>query len=558
MKSVLTSLLLLSTLSLFAQNLVPNPGFEQYNNCPGSFGMIPCPLFPPSYPTTVIDWISAAPNSPDYYNACSKSNYATVPNHFYGNYPAHNGNAYVGIAGYSGFTTNSHDNSYAEYVECKLSQPLKPGKSYTISCYVQLAYRADPQNSANIVALQELGAALSLGNITSHTTPLTNSFTPLKTTTGGFINGSSWIYISGIYKASGGEQWLTLGVFNDDNILPAMQHVYPPTPKPSSSTLNYYLVDDVSVIENPNCDTSYRTDKIMICNKNSFPENLKTTDTSTGANYVWSNGATSSNINISSAGTYWCRSVKGCSLTVDTFHITLHRDTTYTSRDTVVCANTTTLLSSRANAISYQWNTGDTLKDINTSTTGKYWCSSVVGCTLFVDTIIVKNKAFNNNIELGDDIYVCKDKNVTIGKFYPGNKTYSWNTGQNVCCISPKESGTYILTVKDECTEKKDSINIDFYNCKDCFIMPNAFSPNNDGLNDAIRPIPRCDIDRYIFRIYNRWGQLVFETKDINERWDGRHNNRRNNSGTFFYYIQYTLQQDNNVQTIKGDITLLH
>jgi gliding motility-associated-like protein len=53
------------------------------------------------------------------------------------------------------------------------------------------------------------------------------------------------------------------------------------------------------------------------------------------------------------------------------------------------------------------------------------------------------------------------------------------------------------------------------------FYIPNAFSPNNDGINDVFRPQGE-HIGEFSMRIYNRWGELVFFTKDFYEGWDGR------------------------------------
>ncbi|MEZ5016276.1 MAG: gliding motility-associated C-terminal domain-containing protein [Flavipsychrobacter sp.] len=554
------SLLLLSLFyicpTLFAQNLVPNPSFEQYDNCPTGFGQIVCPLNSPPFKPTVTDWVTPVPNSPDYYNACSKSIYATVPTHYHGTYPAHTGDAYVAIAAHSGFLTNGPSSSYREYIEVKLLQPLVAGEQYVISCYVRIAFKKDPQYTPNIIAVDEIGVHVSKTQVTSFTHPLNQNYTSMQDTFKQPLNDQTgWTKISGIYTATGGEEWITIGVFNFSNTHPNFTQVYPTAVVPNQTYTSYYLVDDVSLVKKPKCDTITKTTDTILCNHLSLPVTLNSS--ATNATYTWNTAANTASISAPSVGTYWCSALEGCNLTVDSFTLSLNKDTTHTKIDTTACKGESINITSRDNAISYLWSTNETSKTISVNKLGKYWCTSQVGCKQYIDSFNVEDRSFYVDIDLGKDIYTCSEERIKLGKLFAGNKTYSWNTGENTCCISPTQSGTYILTVSDECSVLKDSINIDFYNCNDCFSMPNVFTPNKDGRNDAIKPIPRCDIDKYLFRIYNRWGELVFETKDINERWDGTYKNESYKTSTFFYYIQYTLMQDPNTKTISGDILLL-
>ncbi|MCF8303466.1 MAG: gliding motility-associated C-terminal domain-containing protein [Bacteroidales bacterium] len=87
--------------------------------------------------------------------------------------------------------------------------------------------------------------------------------------------------------------------------------------------------------------------------------------------------------------------------------------------------------------------------------------------------------------------------------------------------------------------------------------MPNAFSPNNDGKNDIFRPlfvfIPEGN---YVFRIYNRWGELIFETRDKSRGWDGKHNGKPVEPGTYVYQVQYSGRQGNTHKKV-GNVTLV-
>lgn len=95
--------------------------------------------------------------------------------------------------------------------------------------------------------------------------------------------------------------------------------------------------------------------------------------------------------------------------------------------------------------------------------------------------------------------------------------------------------------------------------CGDLF-LPNAFSPNGDNKNDIFRPRSNC-IKEMTFRIYNRWGNLVFETTDISKGWDGSTPEGKNgNVGVYAYELNATVADDQGVTTQiskKGTVTLL-
>ncbi|RYM32061.1 T9SS type B sorting domain-containing protein [Brumimicrobium glaciale] len=85
--------------------------------------------------------------------------------------------------------------------------------------------------------------------------------------------------------------------------------------------------------------------------------------------------------------------------------------------------------------------------------------------------------------------------------------------------------------------------------------VPSAFSPNNDGQNDKLRVlgIGIAEID---FKIFNRYGQLVFSTTDLEEGWDGKLNGEPLNQGVFVYTLSYTLI-DGTTSEISGNVTLV-
>jgi gliding motility-associated-like protein len=108
-----------------------------------------------------------------------------------------------------------------------------------------------------------------------------------------------------------------------------------------------------------------------------------------------------------------------------------------------------------------------------------------------------------------------------------------------------------LLGCSDSITKKVKVLN-------NCFIaVPTAFTPNNDGLNDFLYPnnaIKAKDMD---FRVYNRWGQLVFHSRDWTKKWDGKIGGLLQASGVFVWMLEYTHIVTGEKRFQKGTTTLI-
>jgi gliding motility-associated-like protein len=84
--------------------------------------------------------------------------------------------------------------------------------------------------------------------------------------------------------------------------------------------------------------------------------------------------------------------------------------------------------------------------------------------------------------------------------------------------------------------------------------VPNAFTPNGDGQNDALYVRFQGSVDRLDFKIYNRWGELVFATDNKDIGWDGIFQGKLQSTDVFGYYLE--LECDQEIITQQGNITL--
>ncbi|UAY51888.1 gliding motility-associated C-terminal domain-containing protein [Ferruginibacter albus] len=162
------------------------------------------------------------------------------------------------------------------------------------------------------------------------------------------------------------------------------------------------------------------------------------------------------------------------------------------------------------------------------------------------------------------------DRNDTIQlNVTPAARSYLWtatnalisNTGiKNPFATIPSSSWIYVKTASTigSCIAV-DSVFItvnDSVRCNDSYIyLPNAFTPNGDGLNDLFR-IQYKNITLKEFQIFNRWGERVFKTSNIKEAWDGKHKGEIT-AGNYVYWVSYHSRCDNNIKLLKGNIILI-
>lgn len=163
-------------------------------------------------------------------------------------------------------------------------------------------------------------------------------------------------------------------------------------------------------------------------------------------------------------------------------------------------------------------------------------------------------------VNLGPDSSLCPGLtgSLLLTDLNNSNAVYTWSTGDNAAAITVTEPGRYWVratTPGSECSTT-DSIWIK----RDCYLnVPNAFSPDGDGLNDFFLPreLLSSGLKRFTMSIYNRWGQLIFSTEQIDGRgWDGRYNGVLQPLGTYVYVID--AEFINNVKkSMSGNVLLV-
>jgi gliding motility-associated-like protein len=180
------------------------------------------------------------------------------------------------------------------------------------------------------------------------------------------------------------------------------------------------------------------------------------------------------------------------------------------------------------------------------------WC---LPCSINTATFIPA-EANPPVVDLGPDTAICSYGKLELHAAGTYDR-YLWSTGSTGTSLLINRAGTYWLQVSDKnnCTAL-DTLEVTSKDCLEGLYVPSAFSPNGDGLNDIFRPLLLGDIQSFNFQIFNRWGQLVFQTSQPGVGWDGNLTAYKQNNNMFVWLCVYQLNGQP-VQKKKGIVTLI-
>ncbi|MBL7720023.1 MAG: gliding motility-associated C-terminal domain-containing protein [Flavipsychrobacter sp.] len=256
--------------------------------------------------------------------------------------------------------------------------------------------------------------------------------------------------------------------------------------------------------------------------------------------YLWNTGSNTASVFVVQPGTYWLQVTEnGCSAR-DSMTLSQHAtpQVNIDQVDSLCIGNTAVLHAAQPPQSQYIWSTGSTADSL-VVTVGIYWLqvTNTFGCTS-ADTVEIH--PYNPPaIKLPDDTAVCRGDLLFITPKHSFG-SLMWSNGLTDPQIRISESGLYIATATTICGSVSDSIMIYI---EDCDIwLPNAFTPNQDGKNDVFRVVGNLSfVTEFDFKIFNRWGQCIFETGDKHEGWNGRFKDEPQELGTYAYLVKCKL-----------------
>lgn len=222
--------------------------------------------------------------------------------------------------------------------------------------------------------------------------------------------------------------------------------------------------------------------------------------------------------------------------------------------DTTLCQGQKITLDASAVQGNYIWQDQSTMATLEVVSAGNYWVEITSQNCKIVDSVKVTiNTIYPLNT---NDTTICEGETLILNT---NNQLaqYLWQNNDTTASIVANNAGVYWVKISNGFCTLIDTVNINTQACTSELIFPNIFTPNSDGFNEAFVPIKIKGIVQSNLNIYNRWGQIVYETSDLQEGWDGKINNKPASAGVYFYIVNYTTIDDKE-QNLNGFLTLMN
>lgn len=530
--------LLLALVTAQGQDLVPNGSFEDHTALPSD----PSQWYHCTGWSSVNDYIGPYPypfpypGSPDYFHTQGTGNYIVPPNTFAGNVSAHTGAACMGLVTYDAPFLDE----YREYLSATLTTPLTAGTSYTLRFWM-----TNGHNAVYNMASSGFGAAFSVGPLAQavhEPLPVMPQFiqaTPFWNT--------EWEEVTFTFTATAAYDHVTLGNFLTDGTILLEDML--PTPVDAG----YVFIDDVSLTPNTAFQAAFTFTTEAACD--SFL--VQVTDQSPGAtSWTWSfPGAQPASATAqqpptlvyAAEGTHTITLIACEGNVCDTASLPVFAQftappTVQLLPDTVLCEGDAFELSATTDgALAFAWSLDGVPLAGNTSTctvdapgTYRLTVSNAPGCTANASTVV--SAAARPVVDLGPDAVLCSGSTIVVPA--PSEGSFHWSNGAMSGPLTIQAPGAYWVQATNGCGTASDTVHVNEAPDVQVFV-PDAFTPNGDGYNDAFAPV-FSDVPKTAqWSIYDRWGELLFTGTAASDRWNGRFGADEAPVGVYVFDVTY-------------------
>lgn len=309
---------------------------------------------------------------------------------------------------------------------------------------------------------------------------------------------------------------------------------------------------DITIINSSNLP-SFSLDTV-VCGANSLIYDISTNGASS---YQWYDGTTQPLRTFTQNGSYWYRIFfpGGCSLedTLNVKFVTIDPDPIDQDVFFLCDDDTVNVQLPPNNYPTIQWSNGTSGSQSRYWLPGNEWVhmQTVDGCWLSDTFEIALQTPLSDTTFFGDQSF-CVGESVTI--IPPAGINATWPDG---------ETGSYTVhttqnirvEITDGCTKSVEYFKVSEYSCECDLKFPNAFTPDGDGLNDYFGPVTKCEFLDFHLIVLNRWGQMIFESRDKNRLFDGHYKNQEIPIGVYVYKFSYRTPYKKG--TARGHVTVV-
>lgn len=297
------------------------------------------------------------------------------------------------------------------------------------------------------------------------------------------------------------------------------------------------FVDQVSVVPQPLPMFTFGLD-IVLCEG----ESIELAPGVPGADYVvFNDSLTTPSLTVFDEGEYFAEvSLGGCTYR-DTVSVEVRPIPEFSlPADSVLCPGDVLLIETGLSDVLVTWNTGEVGNAIEVNEPASYVATSQVSGCQFVDSMTV-GVAQPITIPLSANYELCLDDTIVLNalqgaEVYPS--TYRWDNGSILPTRVIDRGGEYTVEVTNVCDTAVHVLEVEQLICGCQVYVPSAFTPNNDGKNDAWQPVLDCEPYTYQVTVWDRWGRPVFFSDKEEEVWygqvEGTPGSKTRESGRYF------------------------
>ena len=281
--------------------------------------------------------------------------------------------------------------------------------------------------------------------------------------------------------------------------------------------------------------------------------------------YHWSTGSVISSVSINQEGLYWAFvTVNNQCEVVDSVEVTYRGDKNLVFHDTAICKGSTLVLNADFGTGTYDWVSNPPQRSDQNQTgqstyyvyePGQYKVTATVGNCIYQDSLRV---SFNDSLVLN----IGKDTSLCVGEQYFLHLTtnaniFAWQDGSSSTTYAVLGAGTYSVIAQNGCGTDTATVKIDTRHCACELLMPNAFTPNGDGVNESFRPLHPCNMTSFHLSIFDRYGELVFESSDPTRGWYGTFRSTTASQGAYVWVASYVNSDTQQRNLRKGFVILI-
>lgn len=300
------------------------------------------------------------------------------------------------------------------------------------------------------------------------------------------------------------------------------------------------------------------------------------------ASFIWSASGSLSNLNVPNpvatphtTTTYYVMAIKDICTVYDTITVTVNpAPLANAGPDSSICLGKTIMLNG-SGGTAYEWTPASAVSDPHSSNPtvtptqstryflkvyNSYGCASLKQDTVLV-SLVPSVQAFagvDTSITVGQPLQLhgldLNNSGATMFEWTPAYGLNDPNIPNPVATLDKDMTYTLRLTTPEGCTGS-DIITVKVFKGPEIFV-PTGFTPNGDGLNDLLRSFPVGMKEFHYFRVFNRWGQMIFSSAAETRGWDGKINGKLQPTGTYIWMVE-AVDFRGNVIVRKGATTLI-